>query len=178
MLLAPPPPESTDVCRSRFMKAVRSENVGELQKRVRAGIDVNFRDKPSRKTPLLVAIGTGNEEVVKLLLDANADLTLRDVQLNNGLHIAVTQPNTAITTLLIKAGCPLEECDCAGNTMLLKASRYLESHVHIPVLLAYGCRPDAASFERGRTPLHFAVEQKCTLEVAQKLLVSFDPFLS
>lgn len=166
------PPVDTDVCRSRFMTSVRSGNQEEVQKRIDIGIDVNFRDLPSQQTPLLVAVARGDVDTVKTLLDAHADSTVHDVQQNNALHLSVGQDDVRLTELLVHAGVALEECDCRGDTPLLKASRHRRAHLHVGVLLRSGCRPDALSQDVfGRTPLHFAVAASCELSVADALLV-------
>ena len=54
------PPVNTDVCRSRFMQSVRDGDIVELKKRIDIGIDVNFVDRPSLRTPLLEAVARGS----------------------------------------------------------------------------------------------------------------------
>lgn len=169
------PPVDTDLCRRRFMRSVHEGDLADLQKRVDIGIDVNFCDLPSRQTPLLAAVKLGQVEAVELLLEAKADIRARDSQLNTALHISVRYGSPLLTETLIKAGCSIEECDCRGDTVMLKAARSIGGHEHIPVLLQASCRVDAISRDLGRTPLHFAVVVGGTKDIIEALLVRRKP---
>ena len=169
------PPVDTDLCRRRFMQSVREGDLAELQKRIDIGIDVNFCDLPSRQTPLLAAVKLGNVEAVDLLLEARADIRARDAQLNTALHISVLYGSPQLTETLVKAGCSLEECDCRGDTVMLKAARSIGGHAHIPALLQASCRVDALSRDLGRTPLHFAVAAGGAKHTIEALLVCHVP---
>lgn len=161
----------TDLRRSQFFKSVQNGDLEDMRGRIEIGIDVNFVDLPSKKTPLLVAVAAGNEDAVQILLSANADITARDAQLNTALHLSVGQSNVAMTKRVVEAGCSLEECDCRGDTALLKACRHSASHPHVSTLLQFKCRVDALSLNHKQTPLHLLIEAKCSPDLLQLVLV-------
>ena len=76
----------------------------EMEKRIVLGLDVNFVTMPSGKSPLHFAVSRSDMTAVRILLDAHADVVALDAQLNTALHVAVAQPDVALTeTLLLRS---------------------------------------------------------------------------
>jgi ankyrin repeat protein len=67
------------------------------------GISLEVRDY-IKWTPLHFAALNGNEKLIQLLLDSNADARAVDIRGQTPLHIAEARGNIAAMTLLLKAG--------------------------------------------------------------------------
>jgi ankyrin repeat protein len=65
------------------------------------GASINYQ-KEGKKTPLMLAVVSNNTEMVKLLLDNNADVMLKDVYGDCVFHYAMRQNNPDITQLLLE----------------------------------------------------------------------------
>ncbi|CAJ1455440.1 unnamed protein product [Effrenium voratum] len=62
-------------------------------------------------------------EVANLLLEAKADLTLKDASGGTPLHAAALMGHMDIVSTLLENGAPLEEADLSGSTALMVAAR-------------------------------------------------------
>ena len=67
------------------------------------GKDVNEVDENSR-APLHFAAGSGNLEIARLLLDANANVDCKDAKMNTPLHYATGYGHVDMTRLLVENG--------------------------------------------------------------------------
>lgn len=104
--------------------AARSGNVAEVKRLLAEGVSPNARH-PSYAglpTPLLAASFMGHAPVVRLLLDADADLAGRSIQGRTALHHAADQNHSRIVALLCDAGAPRDIEDYRGHTALQLAS--------------------------------------------------------
>ena len=94
---------------------------------VEAGADVNKRInsiiREDKKTALMEAATTGSPKVVKLLLDAGAEVDARDI---NGftplLHWGGRDDSIEVGRLLIKAGADVNAKNNLGETVLMSAA--------------------------------------------------------
>jgi ankyrin repeat protein len=75
-----------------------------LRRLIAKGASVNVQGGPFERTPLIVASTTGNEEIVRLLLDAGADAKAKDASADTSLDWAVRRGQTEIVKLLKQAG--------------------------------------------------------------------------
>ena len=57
----------------KLLAAVRAGKVAEVKKLLAQRVEVNFADSETGETPLGVAAGNGNTQIVRVLLDAGAD---------------------------------------------------------------------------------------------------------
>jgi ankyrin repeat protein len=88
-------PNPTDQLASFFeKKEFKWKNIVELKRLIKAGADVNFKDKYST-TPLLIATCEGKTKIVKLLLKANANVNLANGDGITPLLIATAIPKVA-----------------------------------------------------------------------------------
>jgi tetratricopeptide (TPR) repeat protein len=74
-------------------------------------------------TPLQAAACTGQDTIVKILLDHKADVNLADGAGQAPLLLAVASGRDAVVRLLVASGARLDSTDAAGNTALMLAAR-------------------------------------------------------
>ncbi len=83
--------------------AVLSGNLEVVKQHIEAGTDINFKDQMSGSTPLLTAITFGKTAIAKALIDANADLSLKNNDGATALHVAAFFGRIEIVQMLIDA---------------------------------------------------------------------------
>ena len=67
----------------------------------------------------MIAAEYGRYEIVKMLIDKNIDLNMRDVDGSTALLLAVENRHTHVARLLIESGADLEICNNAGTNPLM-----------------------------------------------------------
>ena len=83
------------------LKAVNSNNVASVRELIAHGVDVNEPDAAG-DAPLVMAAYNGYTEIVRLLLEAGADVSAVDPQMKaTALHAAAYAGRTAAAKLLI-----------------------------------------------------------------------------
>lgn len=93
-------------------------------------IILNRVREPKNYTPqLMFAIQNNYNELTKILLKLNVDLTFQDEHKNTPLHLACENNNLEIIKLLIEAGAPLNVQNIVGNTPLMidELKTYMDS---------------------------------------------------
>ena len=84
-----------------LMKAVNSNNAASVRELIGQGVDVNELDAAG-DAPLVMAAYNGHTEIVRLLLEAGADVSAVDPQMKaTALHAAAYAGRTAAAKLLI-----------------------------------------------------------------------------
>lgn len=112
--------------------------------------NTSIKDHEGGGTAILRAVDAGNEAMVKLLLDYNADIEIRD-DLNRGLlHSAAIDGYEGIVRLLLEKGLDVDAKDQNGKTPLHDASRD-GNHKVVEVLLGSSANPSIKD-NYGRTP--------------------------
>jgi hypothetical protein len=139
-----------------LLSAVLTEDVGEVKRLLAAGADVNVLDNGIESTALAQAVQRGNRELVKILLDAGADV---DGKNNDGLTALMYLNDNATAEIvrdLIKAGAKVDLADESGQNALHHAASYADTEV-LQALIDAGARVDTKD-ESGRTALMIAAE--------------------
>jgi ankyrin repeat protein len=111
-------------------------------------------------SPLRAASELGHEQVVRLLLDAGADINFDTPIHGSALNMAVSSEEVSIVSLLLKNGADVEAIWCNGGTPLIMAAS--KGHTEIVKLLlsrgatlsatdSYGWTPLISAAAKGRT---------------------------
>ena len=83
--------------------AVLSGNLEAVKLHIEAGTDINMKDQMSNSTPLISAATFGKTDIVKALIDAKADLNIKNNDGATALHSAAFFCHVEIVQLLIDA---------------------------------------------------------------------------
>jgi ankyrin repeat protein len=83
--------------------AVLSGNLEVVKQHIEAGTDINKKDEMSGSTPLISAASFDKPKIAKVLIDANADLSLKNNDGSTALHSAAFFGRIEIVQLLIDA---------------------------------------------------------------------------
>ncbi|XP_061533927.1 ankyrin repeat domain-containing protein 26-like [Phycodurus eques] len=149
----------------KFHKAAWQNDMAKLEQLVKI-VDVNQIDKQNR-TALHVACARGNVEVVKFLIEKNAQINLCDNQNRSALMKAVQEQRELCANILLENKADPNLMDSDGNTVLhLASSIPLISTVIL--LVKHDADINAKNLE-GISPLTVAVQED-HIEVAEYLL--------
>jgi uncharacterized lipoprotein YajG len=83
--------------------AVVTNNLEAVRDHIKAGSDLNVKDAFSSSTPLITAATFGRTEIAKALIDAGADLSLKNSDGSTALHAAAFFCRVEIVQALIDA---------------------------------------------------------------------------
>jgi ankyrin repeat protein len=86
------------------------------------GARVNILVGPSEETPLHLAAFQGNCDIVKQLIEAGADVNLRDAHEQSAIERALDEGNGSMVTLLVEHGADLKSWDDIGLTPFTRAA--------------------------------------------------------
>ena len=84
--------------------AILADNIEVVRQHIAAGTDINQKDPMSGSTPLITASSFGKEKIAKVLIDAGADLSLKNNDGASALHTAAFFGRVEIVQLLLDAG--------------------------------------------------------------------------
>ncbi len=84
--------------------AIISGNLEAVKQHIEAGTDINMKDAMSGSTPLITAASFGKIDISKALIDAGADLSVKNNDGSNALHVAAFFCRVEIVQMLIDAG--------------------------------------------------------------------------
>ncbi|KJV76768.1 ankyrin repeat domain-containing protein [Orientia tsutsugamushi] len=143
---------------------------------------VNFQQDGDFKTPLHTSVEHKQEEITKLLLERNANVTLQDKDGNTPLHFAARDHNLKMTKILLSYGNAIIDMqNNNGQTPLHLASTRprtyqdpsdllsTESLKIAQALLTYGAKVNLQDGD-GNTALHYATKSFHHLEITEILL--------
>ncbi|MFD0982825.1 ankyrin repeat domain-containing protein [Tropicimonas aquimaris] len=131
-----------------------------IERTIADGADVHARAPGYGYTALHRAAASDSAEVVRLLLDAGADIMVLDDLGNTPLHDAASRSaSVEVIRELIEAGADIHATNEAGWTPLHRAAFGKNEPEILQVLLDAGCDPNALD-EGGFTPLHEAAGRK------------------
>lgn len=83
--------------------AVMSGNLEIVRQHIEAGTDINAKEQLSGSTPLVTAATFSKKEIAKALIDADADLSLKNNEGATALHVAAFLGRIEIVQMLIDA---------------------------------------------------------------------------
>lgn len=171
----------------RLNKAIKAQNKGAVQQLLALGVDPNCDLKA---TPLCLAVASGQDDVVQLLLDARADAnggdpcallrawtpTIVQNLISAGADVNLRQRNAwpllfhcamknrvDIAAVLLRARANIAEVDLIGNTALHIAALHSALDV-VELLIDNGANTQARCIH-GMTPLHRARDHQVALRL-------------
>ena len=118
------------------------------------GANINAEDEISGYTALTYSADSGEEEIVRLLLEQGADANIPERSGFTALHYAARLGSISITKLLVETGKAAIDTKVFGWTPMLIAARNCEADCII-YLLERGADIHAQDFH-GRTALHWS----------------------
>lgn len=152
------------------MVAVTNGNASDVQQELDAGANPNALYGEGIVTPLIKASTSGSVDVVKILLNAGADVNLENMQGNTALHSAARFGHADIVSVLIESGADNSSENSLGWTPLMRASRYGQAEC-VQILINAGSNKGHQD-KMGWTSLHHAVRYEHLTVV--KLLLEKD----
>lgn len=156
---------------SALLTAVRRGDLADAADRLRLGADCDSPDTEGL-TPLMIASGRGQAQMVELLLAAGAQVHLVDPRAGaTALHKAALSGNPDVVTLLLDRGAFIDQqCPILGHTALHDAVVY-KAEMVVRLLLSRGARTSIRNHWQ-ETPLDLARRDK--LEVLARLISTRD----
>jgi uncharacterized protein len=123
-----------------FEEAIRNSDVATAINRIRANADVN-RLMPEGLTPLMIAAGLGQPQIVEILLAAGAEVLTVEPRVGaTALHKAVLSGSADVSALLLNHGAFIDQqSPILGHTALMDAVIYAHRDV-VALLLTRGAR--------------------------------------
>ncbi|XP_070552727.1 mitochondrial disaggregase-like [Ptychodera flava] len=146
--------------KERLFSAARNDNIHELNRLIKEGIDVNQRHNLGW-TPLMVAAMNGNECAVRVLLDAGADPNIGD-EFTNVFDMAKRKQMNSLHVLVMRED---EFCDHLNNRANFRGCTALhyavlaDSYPVVKELLDGGADPSVEN-ERGHQPADYTRNQE------------------
>ncbi|KAF4878470.1 Vegetative incompatibility protein HET-E-1 [Colletotrichum siamense] len=143
--------------RSPLVLAVISDHVEVVGLLLDEKASISNMDSGADQHALTLAARYGRVEIMRLLLDANADLEAEDVNGETPLTMAASKGHDGVLQLLIDRKANIEATGRNGSTPLAVAA--YEGHVRISrLLLDHGANANARD-DDGITPLHLAARK-------------------
>ncbi len=136
-----------------IMREIRKAepNLNLVSDLILLGANLEWRDDDNGYAPLHGAVRSGNVEIVRMLIDAGADVNVQDAEGRTPLYLT---SNEEIARMLIGAGAKLDIQDNWNFTPLHRAARFGEVGI-IRMLIGAGADVNVQD-NRGETPLHRA----------------------
>lgn len=106
---------------TRSSAGAETESCAVVELLIRHGADVNARSGPGQSTPLHMAARRGHVAMAEVLLDAEAEIEMRDSKGETPLRRAVNCGQKGVVLLLLARGADPLSQDKQGNTVLAVA---------------------------------------------------------
>ncbi len=147
--------------------AIVTRDGGAVKAHLDAGTDVNVADA-NGITPLIVAVTSGQRDLVQLLLSAGADINARGPEERTALIYAIQAEHREMALFLLEQeGVDLEARESHGSTPLVEAVIYRQMQV-AEALLENGANVNGLG-PVGRTALH-CIAPRLDVEMLRWLL--------
>lgn len=139
--------------------AVAQNDLIAAERLLKQGHDINKKD-PAGFTPLMIAAGLGNPQMVELLLTAGADVFIMDSRMGaTALHKAAQSGVVDAAKLLIRRGAFIDaQAPTLGNTPLMDAVWHKHPAM-VRYLLEQGARTELTNHSKA-TPMVIAKSSK------------------
>jgi uncharacterized protein len=143
-----------------LMKAVEHNDAAAVKTLIAQGVDVSELD--GGDAPLVMAAYLGHADIVKLLLDAGADITAVDPSMKaTALHAAAYAGRTDAARVLIEHGIDIDKQGPNNGYTALHDAVWQNNIDTAKVIIGGGANLDLVS-HAGETPLQFAKSKKRT----------------
>lgn len=129
--------------------------IGLVKALLKAGASPNVPCGPSKLTALHIACSLGHTQVVRLLLDFNADMVLEDVHGLTALTFACFYDHPTVIKALAHKKIAIDQPNTQGLTALMMMAK-LGAEKGIQTLLSLGANPNAVSREQ-LTPIAYVI---------------------
>ena len=157
--------ETRGACMTVLMNAVKSQDPETVRNVIRRGADVDELDAGGNP-PLVMAAYQGRSEIVRMLLDAGADVSAVDPEMKaTALHAAAYAGNTDAAKLLIAAKIDIDRQGPRNGYTALHDAIWQNNIETARALVEAGANLELRSHS-GKTPLDFAREKRRTEIVA------------
>ena len=156
---------------SMLREAAESGDTAEVERLIRAGVDLDASDDDSPPALFCAAVAA-HVEVMQLLCRAGADINVRTRSGNSGLMEALAAGHVHAAELLIDHGIDLTTRNILGQDALMYASQFGHAGI-VELLLERGADVNARTND-GVTALLFAV-QFARLDIAKLLIENGAP---
>lgn len=136
-----------------LLDAVIMREITRVRELLKQGADVNARDNEHEATPLILAAKFAGEDMMRLLLEAGAEVDARDDWGRTALfYVPITSEGFGV---LLRAGADAHARDGEGNTILMRRVSESAPLAEVEELLRLGVDPDARDVD-GETALDMA----------------------
>lgn len=140
---------------SSLMKAVQRDDVAAVKRLIAEGVNVSELDA-NGDAPLVMAAYKGHTGIVRLLLDAGADIAAVDPTMKaTALHAAAYAGRTDAAKLLIERGIDIDKQGPRNGYTALHDAIWQNNIETAEVLIAAGANLELKAHS-GQTPLQFA----------------------
>jgi hypothetical protein len=140
-----------------LLAAVLTEDVDEVKRLLATGADVNVLDTGIDSTALAQAVQRDNRELIKILLDAGADVNEKNHSGLTALMYVSDDTSIEVVGDLMAAGAKVDLKDDEGKNALHHAASYDNAEA-LQALIDAGASVDATD-ESGRTALMIAAQE-------------------
>lgn len=130
-----------------FGNAIIHDDLIKVKKLINEGVNINSKIPSYNNFPLLIAIEMGHNDIVKSLLERpNINISVKDNDTLNALHIATFKNNIEIAKLLLIKGIDVNEVTSNNETALHLAAYYGNLKM-VELLIEYGANPSIKNNE-------------------------------
>ena len=148
-----------------LLAAVMMRDITQVRDLLKQGADVNARDNEHEETPLILAAKFAGADMMRLLLEAGAEVDAQDGWARTALFYAsVSSEGFGV---LLRAGADVQAKDEEGNTILMRRVSESAPLAEVEELLRLGVDPNARDVD-GETALDMA-ESLGLVKVAERL---------
>ena len=137
--------------KSMLIEAIKRGNINAVSNLAFVfGMDLDTQDGNTRDIPLILATKLDNEIIVRILIDAGANVDIKDDNGNTALMISSSKGNENITRILIDAGADMNIKNNERNNALILATN--NGHENISrILISAGAFETRVDYEESKS---------------------------